>query len=239
MNSALNLFTATRGISVSNTPEPSYFSKSSLLEGSWASWLVTAMTHGQLCTMRAGGSINPADDDMFIVLAGCVVVTGIDQHADSKPLFVSAMKCGDIIIKPQYSSVEFTYAARGEVQLLHLGGEHFREFSSSVKNSEAGIMATELTLLSLHGSAAHSLLLDENARVLRVAKGLAEHPDVPRTKEGVVVTSTKEELLSYAAIFNRRIGARAFKALEQTGQVVFDGYKKFIYRTDGGQIEHS
>lgn len=229
MRAALQFDPAAAHVSVLDTPEPEYFHKTPLLEGSWASWLVTASSHGQTCSIKSGTVLRPSADDLFIVLGGCVVVTGIDASHSSKPLFVTAMKRGDIIIKPQYSSVDFSFTARNEVHLLHVSGKHYKDFRDAVKNSEAGIMATELTLLALHGVAAHSLLLNETSRLLRVATTLALHPDVPRGRNGTIVSCTKEQLLSYAGVFNRRIGARAFRELEEAGTIVFDGYKKFLY----------
>jgi CRP-like cAMP-binding protein len=236
MTAANTLTTTPRNVQVLETPAPTYFSMSPLLEGSWASWLVTALSLGQSTTLRAGAVLHPAATDLYIVLSGCVVVTVIDRQHTSKPLFVTAMQCGDIIIRPRYSPMEFIYTAKGDVQLLHIHGPGYHQFKNAVKNSEAGLMAAELTLLALHGAAAHSLLQDEKSRLLRVAQSLAGHPEVPRTRGGVMVYSTKEELLCYAGIFNRRIGARAFKDLSDAGLIVFEGYKRFQYRTSEDQL---
>lgn len=231
MTTLLSPAPASRSAQSLDTPEPHYFSKTALLEGSWGGWLVAALGNGTTSSLRDGAVIHPAENEMFIVLSGCVVVTGIDTHHQSKPLFVMAMQRGDIIIRPQYSSIVFSYTAREDCLLLHLHGAGYRQFMRSVKNSAAGEMAAELTLLGLHGEAAQSLLLDAKQRLLRVAHCLASHPDVSRTRDGVMVKSTKEELLSYCGIFNRRIGAKAFKELHDCGAIVFEGYKRFVFRT--------
>lgn len=221
---------ASKQAQVLDTPAPAYFSTSPLLEGSWANWLIKALTLGQTIQVSNGGVLLPTATDLYIVIRGCVVVTGVENNDSSMPLFVTAMKRGDIIVRPRYSPMNFSYTAKGDVQLLHVHGRGYSEFLAAIENIEAGLMATELTLLALHGAAAHSLVQDEKVRLLQIAQTLAEHPESARAGDGVMVACMKEELLGYAGISNRRIGARVFKILEEEGRVIFEGYKKFIYR---------
>lgn len=221
---------ASKQTQVLDTPAPAYFTTSPLLEGSWANWLIKALTHGQAIQVSHGGVLLPTATDLYIVIRGCVVVTGVENNDSSMPLFVTAMKRGDLIVRPRYSPMNFSYTAKGDVQLLHVHGRGYREFFDDVENIEAGLMATELTLLARHGAAAHALVQDEKVRLLQIAQTLAEHPESARAGDGVMVAGSKEELLGYAGISNRRIGARAFKVLEEEGRVIFEGYKKFIFR---------
>lgn len=221
---------ASKQTQVLDTPSPSYFTTSPLLEGSWATWLITALTIGQTIQVSNGGVLLPTATDLYIVIRGCVVVTGVENNESSMPLFVTAMKRGDIIVRPRYSPMNFSYTAKGDVQLLHVHGRGYNDFLATIENIEAGLMATELSLLALHGAAAHSLVQNEKVRLLQIAQTLAEHPESARAGDGVIVACMKEELLGYAGISNRRIGARVFKILEEEGRVIFEGYKKFIYR---------
>lgn len=215
------------------TPEPLHFSKTPLLEGIWASWLVTALRLGNIIHVPAGTVFQPTDTDLYIILDGCVIATCHDRDQSLKPLFVSAMQRSDMIIRSRYSQLAFSYTCKGAVQALHIQGTKFREFTNAVKNSEVALMATELTMLAMHGERAHSLLQEETSRLLSVIKSLASHPDVIRLHQGVQVSASKEELLTYSGIYNRRVGARAFKALDDAGIVRFHGYKRFTYIAEG------
>lgn len=210
------------------TPEPHWFGRSSLLSGSWPSWLITASQFGEECHFSNGTMIDPSRGDLFILMSGCVNIYAEMLDSGSSGALVDFLGPGDLVARQRHTEFDFKYRVRGKATVLMIKQDRIEAFSLALKNLEAGLMASEMHIVGKFAQAAASLLLPDTERLLRIAGSLASHPVSFRSQKGMEVHATKEEIRMYAGLM-RRQAARAWAELADAGVVVFDGYKRFFY----------
>lgn len=223
-------------VSVLATPEPSWFKSSSLTAGSWASWLMMAHQYGRVVQHDSAVEVDANTGDFYILLSGTIVVSTEPQDPNIKPLFVDTLRRGDIIIPARHSNLIFSYVVRGSAELLKVPKDKFNAFINDMKNSEVVLMAAELNLLAKHAAAASTVQLKDQDKIWRVVMNLASHPEVAHRAGGVEVLATKEEIRRLAGV-ERRSATRAFNHFQESGRVVFNGYKRFFFPLEKEAID--
>lgn len=221
-------------ISLLDTPEPKWF-QTSPQKSSWASWLIQANHYGQIIQLEPKQRVDANRGDFFIVLKGCVVTSGIfpDGH---KPVFVDALRRGDLIWPLKQKHVLFEYETRTPTFLMKIARDKYRDFMSGNSYYETVLMAGELDLMTKHSHAAQFHFAKDLDRIKRVISLLVHHPDSQATQRGIEVQASKEEI-RYLAGVERRSGSRAFKVLEDEGVLSFSGYKSFLFKAQLQQVD--
>lgn len=231
-------------LTILDTPPPSWFATAPHA-GSWSSWLVQGSHYGKIIDMGVKQTLVADTGDFFILLSGCIIVFGVSQESTSKPVFVDALRRGDVICPLRHDQVKFVYETRTPAQLLRVSKEKYQAFMNDLRYSETVLLAAELHLMAKHSSAAQHLMAKHSSaaqfhfakdleRIKRVINLLVQHPDSTQTPRGIEVQASKEEIRTLACV-ERRSGSRAFKILEDEGMINFNGYKAFYFtspRTD-------
>lgn len=214
-------------ISVLATPEPTWFHKSPQ-KSSWASWLIQSNHYGSITEIGPKQMIDASAGDFFIVLQGCVTVSGIAPDRQ-KSVFVDALRSGDIIWSLNQNSVVFEYETRTMTVLLKVPKRMHAEFNTGISYYETVLMAGELDLMTKHSLATQYHFANPVDRVSRVINILVQHPEALSGPRGIEVHASKEDIRHLAGL-ERRLSTQAFKTLEGDGTVNFNGYKTFFYR---------
>jgi CRP-like cAMP-binding protein len=218
-----------QSLAVLDTPAPTWFATAPHA-GSWSSWLVQGTHYGKVIDMGVKQPLVADTGDFFILLSGCIVVYGVSKEGSSKPVFVDALRRGDVICPLMHDQVKFIYETRTPAQLLRVSKEKYPAFMNDLRYSETVLLAAELHLMAKHSNAAQFHFAKDLERIKRVVNLLVQHPDSVHTPRGIEVHASKEEIRNLAGV-ERRSGSRAFKILEDEGVINFNGYKAFFYIT--------
>ncbi|MDF9779227.1 hypothetical protein [Pseudomonas baetica] len=211
-----------------DTPQPAWFGTAPHA-GSWGSWLLQGSAYGNVIDLSANQPLVADKGDFYILLSGCIIVHGVSPQSSSKPIFVDALRRGDVICPLRHDQVKFLYKTRTAASLLKVSKDKYQAFMNDLKYSETVLLAAELHLMALHSNAAHLHFAKDLERIERVVNVLVQHPDSTHTPRGIEVQASKEEIRTLAGV-ERRSGSRAFKTLEDEGVLFFNGYKAFFYK---------
>lgn len=214
-------------ITVLATPEPAWF-HTSPQKSSWASWLIQSNHYGSIIEIEPKEMIDTSTGDFYIVLQGCVTVSGVAPDRQ-KSVFVDALRSGDIIWSLNQKSVVFEYETRTKTCLLKVAKRKHAEFNTGISYYETVLMAGELNLMTKHSLATQFHFANPVDRVSRVINILVQHPEALSSPRGIEVHASKEDIRHLAGL-ERRLSSQAFKTLEGEGTVNFSGYKTFFYK---------
>ncbi|HDS1721488.1 hypothetical protein NPS53_08265 [Pseudomonas putida] len=212
-----------------DVPAPSWIIEDETLFSHWGSFMLAMIKHGTVETIRRTERLELSAAEFGILIDGGLYATDQPDGDDSRSLLIQFLQRGDL----------FSTAISGNLQLQLR--PHCKTTFLVVREHVFGAFKAEFPfwdrihpLLCAGTAQAYARAVSESAgrdldRIRRVLKILANHPTAIDSKLGREVEANKQQIRDLAGV-QKRSATRAFKALEESGEVSFYGYKRLFYR---------
>lgn len=219
-------------ITVLDVPAPEWIKHHPDLSPHWGELIICAKKYGRITQYEPGATITTTPGDLYLVINGCLIASTNPLSVPDAPIYISALKRGDIITPDICRKIPISLSARTNTTVLCIHSGSINDFAAEVSNSGQFLASLNIELAQKYAEAAQSLLLKDQDRILRVIANLATHPESKDTVDGIQIEIRREDVRKYAGV-QIRSATRAFAGLSDSGVIKFNGYKRIYYNKAG------
>lgn len=212
-----------------DVPAPSWIMNDESLFAHWGSFMLAMIKHGTVETIRRTDRLELRPTEFGLLIDGGLYATDLQDGEASRTLLIQFLQRGDLFSTAISGSLHLQLLPHCKTTFLIVREHVFDAFKA-----EFPFWDRIFPMLCAGTAQAYARAVCESAgrdldRIRRVLKILASHPTAVDSKLGREVETNKHQIRDLAGV-QKRSATRAFKALEDSGEVSFYGYKRLFHR---------
>ncbi len=212
-----------------DVPAPAWIKKDASLFAQWGQLLLAMIKHGAIDVLRKGEQLQLKPNEIGLLVDGGLYATDSPPGTDTRALLIDFLRRGDLFTPTISSNLHITLTPHCRTTCLIV---HEDALSSLRRDFDAWdkcfpILCAELAQ-SFTKAVSESQGKDQD-KIRRVLSILAGHPTAIDSKLGREIEAGKQLIRDLAGV-QKRSATRAFRALEDAGEVSFYGYKRLFFK---------
>jgi len=208
---------------------PNWLIEDETLFGQWGKLLLALIKHGTLENVRKGKTIDLGPNDISLLIDGGLYVTDIPMSDDGRTLLIDIIKRGDLFTSSFASNLKPTLTAQCLSRCLIVRGSALEEFKADFDQWDRILSMVNVWMAQAYLQAVSQSVGRDQDRIRRVLSMMASHPTALDSRIGREIEAGKQLIRDLAGV-QKRSATRAFRALEENGEVCFYGYKRLFVK---------
>jgi hypothetical protein len=212
-----------------DVPAPSWIRTDAILFASWGQLLLAMIKHGAVETVRKGEQLSMKPSEFGLLIDGGLYATDSPPGNESRALLIDFLRRGDLFIPTISGNLKITLTPHCKTTCLIVREAALGAFKSEFEAWDMcePILCAEMA--QAYSQAVSASIGKDQDKIRRVLSIMASHPTAIDSKLGREIEAGKQLIRDLAGV-QKRSATRAFRFLEDAGEVSFYGYKRLFYR---------
>ncbi|HBO2935328.1 TPA: hypothetical protein L4R50_000324 [Pseudomonas aeruginosa] len=217
-----------------DVPAPKWIKADATLFASWGQLLLAMIKHGTVETVRKGDLLSMKQAEFGLLIDGGLYATDSPPCNEARALLIDFLRRGDLFSPAISSNLKITLSPHCKTTCLIVREDSLRAFKAEFEAWDMfePILCAEMA--QAYSQAVSASIGKDQEKIRRVLSIMANHPTAIDSKLGREIEAGKQLIRDLAGV-QKRSATRAFRCLEEAGEVSFYGYKRLFYR---GQHPH-
>lgn len=212
-----------------DVPAPNWINDDATLFAQWGQLLLAMIKHGTIDVLRKGEQLRLKPNEIGLVVDGGLYATDCNPGGDSRALLIDFLRRGDLFTPAISSNLQITLTPHCRTTCLIVREDSLCLLRSNFEAWDKcfPILCAEIAK-AFTRAVSESQGKDQN-KIRRVLSILAGHPTAIDSNLGREIEAGKQLIRDLAGV-QKRSATRAFRALEDAGEVSFYGYKRLFFK---------
>lgn len=212
-----------------DVPAPSWIRTDVILFASWGQLLLAMIKHGAVETVRKGEQLCMKSSEFGLLINGGLYATDSPPGNESRALLIDFLRRGDLFTPTISGNLKITLTPHCKTTCLVVREATLGAFKSEFEAWDMcePILCAEMA--QAYSNAVSATIGKDQDKIRRVLSIMASHPTSIDSKLGREIEGGKQLIRDLAGV-QKRSATRAFRNLEDSGEVSFYGYKRLFYR---------
>lgn len=214
-----------------DVPVPAYIQADESLFTTWGACLLALIKHGKVITLRRGESLDLKEWQIGLLIDGGIYAMSQAVHDESRKMLVHFFQRGELFVAGDENNLSLDLIAHCKTRCLVLSKSLFEDFSEEFTGTSRLLLTIDTWLTKQLLEAVQRSSARDIDKIRTTLVMLAGHPTATDTKLGREIEASKQMIRELAGV-QKRSASRAFRSLEEQGQVSFYGYKRLFFTGD-------
>lgn len=217
-----------------DVPAPPWIRTDAILFASWGQLLLAMIKHGAVETVRKGEQLSMKPAEFGLLIDGGLYATDSPPGNESRALLIDFLRRGDLFIPTISGNLKITLTPHCKTTCLVVREAALGAFKAEFETWDMCEPILCADMAQAYSQAVSASIGKDQDKIRRVLSIMASHPTAIDSKLGREIEAGKQLIRDLAGV-QKRSATRAFRFLEDAGEVSFYGYKRLFYR---GQQAH-
>jgi hypothetical protein len=208
---------------------PSWLIEDETLFGQWGQLLIALIKHGTLESVRKGKTMDLGPNDIALLIDGGLYVTDMPVGDDGRTLLIDIIKRGDLFTSSFAHNLKPTLTAQALSRCLIVRESALEMFKADFDQWDRILSMVNVWMAQAYLQAVSQSFGRDQDRIRRVLSMMANHPTALDSRIGREIEAGKQLIRDLAGV-QKRSATRAFRTLEENGEVCFYGYKRLFVK---------
>lgn len=214
---------------VLDVPAPAWIVNDATLFPQWGTFLLALIKHGSIETVRCPEGLVLGDNEFGLLIEGGLFVIDGQNRPDARLMLIEFLKRGDLLTSSPGHTRLLQLYPHSRTTCLVVRDRTFEPFKADFPNWGQLLFQLKAEIAEAYEQARVETMGRDQDRIRRVLTLMAEHPTSVDSKLGRQIEAGKQLIRDLAGV-QKRSATRAFRALEEDGEVSFHGYKRLFFK---------
>jgi hypothetical protein len=212
-----------------DVPAPTWITADATLFASWGQLMLAMIKHGSVETVRKGEQLSMRPAEFGLLIDGGLYATDSPLTHDSRALLIDFLRRGDLFSPTISGNLKINLTPHCKTTCLIVREAALGAFKAEFEAWDMcePILCAEMA--QAYSQAVSASIGKDQDKIRRVLSIMASHPTAIDSNLGREIEAGKQLIRDLAGV-QKRSATRAFRFLEDAGEVSFYGYKRLFYR---------